>query len=100
MDDWVFEVKMVRALKVKKHGEPYSAVANLTATGESVYIDTQLTKDGEELSKRDYMTIYKFCQALGMKEINYDRIKNGNRRAQSIVIEENQVRKPQLRLVK
>ena len=100
MDDWVFEVKMVRALKVKKHGEPYSAVANLTATGESIYIDTQLTKDGEELSKKDYMTIYKFCQALGMKEINYDRIKNGNRRAQSIVIEENQVRTPKLRLVK
>ena len=100
MDDWVFEVKMVRALKVKKHGDPYSAVANLTATGESVYIDTQLTKDGEELSKKDYMTIYKFCQALGMKEINYDRIKNGNRRVQSIVIEENQQRKPQLRIVK
>ena len=100
MDDWVFEVKMVRALKVKKHGDPYSAVANLTATGESVYIDTLLTKDGEELSKKDYLTIYKFCEALGMKEINYDRIKNGNRRMQSVVIQSNQDKKIQLRLVK
>jgi hypothetical protein len=100
IDDWVFEVKMVRALKVRKHGEPYSAVANLTANGEQMYIDTQLTKDGAELSKKDFMTIYNFCQAMGMKHISYDRIKNGLRSSKVVDIAENQSQKAQLRLVK
>ena len=38
--DWIFEVKMVRALRVENYGEPYDAVATLTANGESMYIDT------------------------------------------------------------
>ena len=26
--EWIFEVKLVRALKVEKYGQPYSAIAN------------------------------------------------------------------------
>lgn len=100
MDDWIFEVKMVRALKVRKHGEPYSAVATLTAAGEQMYIDTQLAKDGEDLSRKDFMTIYNFCQSLDMKKITYDRIKDGVRSSKIVDIVENQSLKPCLRLVK
>jgi hypothetical protein len=100
MDDWVFEVKMVRALKVSKHGEPYSAVATLTAAGEQMYIDTQLTKDGAELSRKDFATIYSFCQSLNMKQITYDRIKDGVRSSKVVDINENTPPKPYIRLVK
>ena len=100
MNDWVFEVKMVRALKVRKHGEAYSAVATLTAAGEQMYIDTQLTKDGAELSRKDFMTIYNFCQSLNMKQITYDRIKDGVRSSKVVDITENSSPKPYLRLVK
>lgn len=99
MDEWVFEVKMVRALKVTKHGEPYSAVANLTANGEQMYIDTHLSMTGEELAKEDFMTIYKFCQLMGMKNIGYDRIKNGCKTSKTVDIKENLNPRPHMRLV-
>jgi hypothetical protein len=47
MGEWVFEVKMVKALKVKKHGEPYSAIPNLTANGDQMYIDSHLSVNDE-----------------------------------------------------
>ena len=100
MGDWVFEVKMVRALKVANHGGPYSAVAMLTANGEQMYIDTQLTKDNEELSKSDFLTIYKFCESLDMKYVSYDRMKNGVRSSKVIEIEPAKVQRPAIRLVK
>jgi cell division GTPase FtsZ len=100
MDDWVFEVKMVRALKVKKHREPYSAIANMTANGDQMYIDSHLSVNDEGLSKQDFMTIYKFCQSMGMKNIGYDRIKNGFKTNKHVDIFENNQPKPNIRLVK
>ena len=100
LDDWIFEVKMVRALKVRKHGDPYSAVANLTANGEQVYIDSHLSVNHEELNKEDFMTIYRFCESMGMKHISYDRIKNGVKSSKVVTIVENEQPKPTIRLVK
>jgi hypothetical protein len=57
MGDCFFEVKMVRALKSKNHGDPYTAIAQLTASGEQMHIDSHLTVKGEELSKDDFITI-------------------------------------------
>ncbi|MBT0586212.1 hypothetical protein [Alteromonas oceanisediminis] len=98
--DWVFEVKMVRALRVRNYGEPYSAVANLTANGDQIYIDTQMTREGEEFNRKDFMTFYKFCQMLEMKTVSYDKIKNGERYPRTVDILENQRPKPSIRLVK
>jgi hypothetical protein len=100
MDDWFFEVKMVRALKSKNYGDPYSAIANLTSNGEKMHIDSHLSVNNEELTKEDFMTIYKFCQSMGMKGISYDRIKNGLRTSKEIDILENNQPKPNIRLVK
>ncbi|NCP66435.1 MAG: hypothetical protein GW763_09875 [Paraglaciecola sp.] len=100
MDDWIFEVKMVRALKVRRYGEPYSAVASLTTNGDQVYIDSHLSVNNEELTKDDFMTIYRFCESLGMKHISYDRIKNGIKTSKMVDIIENQYPKPNIRLVK
>jgi len=45
--DWIFEVKMVRALRVSEYGQPYSAVATLTSNGDNVYIDSQMTRQND-----------------------------------------------------
>ncbi|MEO9945938.1 hypothetical protein [Paraglaciecola sp.] len=95
--DWIFEVKMVRALKVKNHGDPYSAIANLTANGDQMYIDSHLSINDEDLTKEDFLTIYKFCQSMGMKNISYDRIKNGLKSSKQVEIIQNTA--PQFRLV-
>jgi hypothetical protein len=100
IDDWIFEVKMVRALRVKKYGDPYTAVATLTANGEHMYVDTQMTRDKDDFSRKDFMTFYNFCQSLEMKSFNYDKMKNGVRHPRSVEIVENLKAKPIIRLVK
>lgn len=100
IDDWFFEVKMVRALKSKNYGDPYSAIASLTANGHQMFIDSHLSNTNENLGKDDFMTIYKFCQQLGMKHIGYDRVKNGYRSSKLVDILENQISRPNIRLVK
>ncbi len=89
MDDWIFEVKMVRALRVKNYGDPYTAVATLTAMGDQMYIDSQLTREQDDFSRQDFMTFYRFCQSLEMKSFNYDKMKNGVRHPRVVDIVEN-----------
>ncbi|WP_026376123.1 hypothetical protein [Aestuariibacter salexigens] len=99
--DWIFEVKMVRALRVNTYGEPYSAVANMTANGDQIYIDTQMTREGEEFTRKDFLAFYEFCQMLEMKSVSYDKIKNGQRIPRTIEIVENtRPTKPVVELVK
>jgi len=98
--DWVFEVKMVRALRVKKYGEPYTAVATLTANGEHMYIDTQMTREKDDFSRKDFAAFYNFCQQLEMKSFNYDKMKNGLRHPRTVDIVENSDTNPIIRLVK
>lgn len=100
MDDWIFEVKMVRALRVRKYGEPYTALATLTANGESMYIDSQLTREDDEFSRKDFMTFVKFCQNLEMKSIIYDKVKNGVRHPRIIDLKNKEQVAPVVRLVK
>jgi hypothetical protein len=98
--DWIFEVKMVRALRVSEFGEPYDAVATLTANGESMYIDTQLTRADNELSREDCMAFYQYCKQLNMTQIQYDKMRNGERQPRIVDIAENQRPTATVQLVK
>lgn len=100
MDDWIFEVKMIRALRVNNYGDPYTGVATLTANGEQLYIDSQLTREDDDFSRKDFMTFYRFAQALEMKSVQYDKIKNGMRMARVIDIVENSDLSPNIKLLK
>ena len=103
MDDWIFEVKAVRAIKVGKYGDPYSAISNLNVTGDSMYIDGQMHRQGEQFSRKDFSTFYNFCQQLGMKSAQFDRIKQGQRLTKTIEIQQPLAQdsiEPTIRLVK
>jgi hypothetical protein len=76
VDDWIFEVKTVRALRVDKYGKPYSAIASLTVNGDNAYIDGLLTRENEKFSRKDFQAFYKFCQKMEVKQANFDRFKN------------------------
>jgi hypothetical protein len=76
VDDWIFEVKTVRALRVDKYGKPYTAIANLTVNGDNAYIDGLLTREDEKFSRKDFHAFYKFCQQMKVKQANFDRFKN------------------------
>lgn len=84
--DWVFEVKMVRALKTEEYGQPYSAVSTLTLNGDNVFIDSQLSRIGEELTREDCDTLYEFCESMGASQIHFDRIRNGKRQSKVVDI--------------
>jgi len=77
IDDWFFEIKMVRALKVDEYGKPYEAIANCNINGDNMIIDGLLTKDGHNFSKKDFMTFHKFCQKLDITTCSYHRFQNG-----------------------
>ena len=71
LGDWVFEIKMVRALRVKDYGKPYSAIANLCLNGNQAYIDGLMNKDQHELTEEDYQTLEKFCQQIGIDKVKF-----------------------------
>lgn len=90
LGDWIFEVKMVRALKATEYGQPYQAVSTLSIMGDSLYIDSQLARDTQELSREDCRVFYEFARKLDMKRIQYDKIRNGERVSRMVSITENQ----------
>ena len=76
VNDWIFEIKMVRAIKVNDYGQPYSAIANFNINGDSAYIDGLMTSNEESFNRDDYQTFVKFCQQLEIKKVKFDRFKN------------------------
>ncbi len=76
IDNWIFEVKMVRALRVQNYGEPYSAIANINLNGSSAYIDGMMQKNLQQLSDKDMQVFKKYCQQMSIDEINIDSSNN------------------------
>jgi hypothetical protein len=73
IDNWIFEVKMVRALRVPNYGEPYSAIANINLNGSSAYIDGMMQKNLKQISNEDIAIIDSYCRQMSIKEIVYER---------------------------
>ena len=76
IDNWIFEVKSVRAIKVNSYGKPYNAIANFSFNGDSAYIDGLMTKEGENFTKEDYQVFNRLCEKMGIKQAQFDRFKN------------------------
>jgi hypothetical protein len=72
IDNWIFEVKMVRALRVQNYGEPYSAIANINLNGSSAYIDGMMQKNQQQLSEEDLKVFKKYCQQMSVEEVTVD----------------------------
>ncbi len=87
LDDWFFEIKMVRAIKVDQYGKPYNVIANCTVNGDTLYIDGMLSKDEADFTRKDFVTFYKFCQKLGVKKAIYDRYVDGKLTKKEVNIE-------------
>jgi hypothetical protein len=87
IDDWIFEIKSVRALRVDQYGKPYSAIANLTINGDSAYLDGLMTRENEKFSRKDFQTFYKFCQQMEVKQAHFDRFKNSELVAECVDIQ-------------
>ncbi len=76
VNDWIFEIKTIRALRVKNYGEPYSAIANININGDNAYIDGLLTREDQQFNRQDYQAFVDFCQQVAIKNVAFDRFKN------------------------
>lgn len=76
LNNWIFEVKAVRALRVDNYGDPYSAVAAVTVNGDCAYIDSLMTREQDDFTRDDFKTFRQFCAQLNVENFNYDRFKN------------------------
>ena len=77
MDDWIFEVKAVRALKVKDYGQPYNAISHITLNGDNAYIDGLMMRDDLSFTRQDFNTVIEFCRRIGVSNASFDRYKQG-----------------------
>ena len=84
--DWIFEVKMVRALKVDEYGQPYSAIANCNINGDAMYVDGLLTKEGENFTRDDFKCFNDFGHQIGLKKFSYHRYQNGQSKTKDVII--------------
>jgi len=94
LDNWIFEVKSVRAIKVNSYGKPYDAIANFSFNGNNAYIDGLMTREGENFSKEDYQVFMRLCQKLDIKQAQFDRFKNNQFQLETIDVEPVKEEKP------
>lgn len=85
--EWIFEVKMVRALKVSEYGKPYSAIANCNINGDAMYIDGLLTKNAQIFTKSDFNSFNDFCYKMGLKQFSYHRYQNGQSITKDVIVD-------------
>ena len=87
VDNWIFEVKSLRAIRVNNYGKQYNAIANLSINGNNAYIDGLMTREDASFSKEDYEVFRRLCQKLEIKEVQFDRFKNNKFKLDKVNIE-------------
>lgn len=87
IDDWIFEVKAVRAIKVNSYGKPYNAIANFSFNGDKAYIDGLMTREGESFGKNDYEVFRSLCHKFDIKQVQFDRFKNNQFESETVDVE-------------
>jgi hypothetical protein len=87
IDDWIFEVKSVRAIKVNSYRKPYNAIAIFSFNGGNAYIDGLMTREDENFTKEDYQVFYRLYQKMGIKQAQLYRFKNNQFKLDTVDIE-------------
>jgi len=100
LDNWIFEIKSVRAIRVNSYGKPYDAIANFTFNGDNAYIDGLMTREHEYFNRDDHQVFYRLCQKLGIKKAEFYRFKNNECKLDTIKIEPLAKQEPKLKLVR
>jgi hypothetical protein len=62
--NWLFEIKAVRAIKTKKFGDAYSAIANISIVDGEVHVEGLLSRD--KFTREDIEEIRAFVKSLGL----------------------------------
>jgi len=99
INNWIFEVKTVRAIRVEEYGQPYSATANISLNGDKSYVDGLMTNSEDEFGRLDFNTFKVLLQQLGIKQAEFDRYKNDEAMQRSFDVPSLIAETPPLQLV-
>ena len=82
--EWIYEIKLVKAVKTPKYGQPYTAICYLNFIDDRVTVESLLSK--EQLTKFDFKTHLDFVKKMSVSSIEYDRYHNGKKRKEQVII--------------
>lgn len=91
-ENWLFEIKEVRGIKTKSHGEPYSANVRLVIVNGELNVEGLLSRETEQAklsdARADLREIEQQILNLGFNEYFYIRFKNGEKTKAKKVIKQ------------
>jgi len=76
-ENWLFEIKEVRATKTKAYGKPYTANVTLKIVLGDLYVESALSV--EEITRKDWIEIEQHISELGFSEYWFCRYKNNEK---------------------
>ena len=74
---WLFEIKVVRAIRTEKFGEPFDAEVFLNVVNGQLHIEGLLSK--EDLKRVDLFEVEQEIKRMGFDHYYYSRFKFGKR---------------------
>jgi hypothetical protein len=77
-ENWLFEIKEVRAIKADEYGKPYSATATLRIVNSVAYVENLLSK--KPFTKADLEELERYMLSIGFTEYFYISFINGKQR--------------------
>ena len=99
IDNWIFEIKAVRAIRVEEYGQPYSGIANININCNKAYIDGLMTNSNIEFGREDFAAFKAYLQQLDITKVDFDRYKNQEAIAKSLDVPPLIARSTALKLV-
>jgi hypothetical protein len=75
---WLFEEKVVRAIRAESYGSPYDAQVFINIVNGQAHVETMLSKC--ELTRADFREIERELKRRGFEYYYYSRFKHGQRR--------------------
>ena len=78
LNDWIFEIKSIRAIKVGNYGDPYKATANICVNNDVAHVDGVMSKDQSDLNNEDMNTFEELCKKLGVSNVKFDNFDQQN----------------------
>ena len=74
--DWIFIIKLMKAIRVPVYGARYNAVADITFTAEKTAFISGLMTKNDEFNRSDRRTFKKLFHQLGIEAVNWQRMRD------------------------
>lgn len=71
VDEWYFEIKLIRAIKTPEFGMPYTATALISIVNGEPVVENLLSVD--DFTRKDFKAITSYLETLGFDKLSRRR---------------------------